>query len=40
LASTFLDGNRRVQADFLRFNNLSGGSGFPRQMQLGARLGF
>jgi hypothetical protein len=33
-------GNLRVQADFLRFNNLAGGSGFPRQVQLGARLGF
>jgi hypothetical protein len=33
-------GNRRVQADFLRFANLTGGSGFPRQVQLGARFGF
>jgi hypothetical protein len=33
-------GNRRVQADFLRLNNLVGGTGFPRQAQFGLRLGF
>ena len=33
-------GNRRVQADFLRLNSLIGGTGFPRQAQLGIRLGF
>jgi hypothetical protein len=33
-------GNRRIQADFLRLNNLVGGTGFPRQLQLGLRLGF
>jgi hypothetical protein len=33
-------GNRRVAADFLRLNALVGGTGFPRQVQLGLRLGF
>ena len=32
--------NRRVQSDFLRLNDLVGGTGFPRQMQVGLRLGF
>jgi hypothetical protein len=33
-------GNRRVIADFLRLNGLAGGTGFPRQGQIGLRLGF
>jgi hypothetical protein len=33
-------GNRRIAADFLRLNALVGGTGFPRQLQLGLRLGF
>jgi hypothetical protein len=33
-------GNRRVLTDFLRLNGLVGGTGFPRQAQLGVRLGF
>jgi hypothetical protein len=33
-------GNRRITADFLRLNSLVGGTGFPRQLQLGVRLGF
>jgi hypothetical protein len=33
-------GNRRVTADFLRLNGLVGGTGFPRQAQLGVRFGF
>jgi hypothetical protein len=33
-------GNRRVAANFLRLSGLFGVSGFPRQMQIGARLGF
>ncbi len=33
-------GNLRVQADFLRLSALVGGTGFPRQAQLGLRLGF
>ena len=33
-------GNRRVQGDFLRLSGLFGVSGFPRQVQFGARLGF
>jgi hypothetical protein len=32
--------NQRVVADFLRFTGLVGGTGFPRQLQLGLRLGF
>jgi hypothetical protein len=32
--------NRRVATDFLRFTGLVGGTGFPRQLQLGVRLGF
>jgi hypothetical protein len=32
--------NRRVATDFLRFTGLVGGTGFPRQLQLGLRLGF
>jgi hypothetical protein len=35
-----VSGNRRVAADFLRLNDLVGGTGFPRQVQLGLRLGF
>jgi hypothetical protein len=35
-----VSGNRRVAADFLRLNALVGGTGFPRQLQLGLRLGF
>lgn len=33
-------GNRRVTSDFLRLSGLFGVSGFPRQLQFGARLGF
>jgi Carboxypeptidase regulatory-like domain len=33
-------GNRRVIADFLRLTGLAGGTGFPRQGQIGLRLGF
>ncbi len=33
-------GNRRVVADFLRLTGLAGGTGFPRQGQIGLRLGF
>jgi hypothetical protein len=33
-------GDRRVRANFLRFDDLVGGTGFPRQMQIGVRLGF
>jgi hypothetical protein len=33
-------GNRRVAANFLRLSSLFGASGFPRQVQIGARLGF
>ena len=33
-------GNRRVAANFLRLSGLFGASGFPRQVQFGARLGF
>jgi hypothetical protein len=33
-------GNMRVAGDFLRFATLTGGSGFPRQAQLGLRMGF
>jgi hypothetical protein len=33
-------GNRRVAGDFLRLASLVGGTGFPRQAQLGFRLGF
>jgi hypothetical protein len=32
--------NRRVATDFLRYTGLVGGTGFPRQLQLGLRLGF
>jgi hypothetical protein len=32
--------NRRVASDFLRYTGLVGGTGFPRQLQLGVRLGF
>jgi hypothetical protein len=32
--------NRRVATDFLRYTGLVGGTGFPRQLQLGVRLGF
>lgn len=34
------NGNRRVTANFLRLSGLFGASGFPRQIQFGARLGF
>jgi hypothetical protein len=33
-------GNARTRAEFLRLADLFGASGFPRQFQLGARLGF
>jgi hypothetical protein len=33
-------GNRRVAGDFLRLATLVGVTGFPRQAQLGLRLGF
>jgi hypothetical protein len=33
-------GNRRLTGDFLRLSALVGGTGFPRQLQLGVRLGF
>jgi hypothetical protein len=33
-------GDRRLPADFLRLNALQGGTGFPRQGQVGVRLGF
>jgi TonB dependent receptor len=33
-------GNRRLQSDFLRLSALVGGTGFPRQVQLGLRFGF
>ncbi len=33
-------GNRRLQSDFLRLNALAGGTGFPRQVQLGLRFAF
>ena len=33
-------GNRRLAADFLRLAGLQGGTGFPRQSQIGLRLGF
>ena len=33
-------GNRRLAAEFLRLGGLQGGTGFPRQSQLGLRLGF
>lgn len=33
-------GDRRLPADFLRLNQLQGGTGFPRQGQIGLRLGF
>jgi hypothetical protein len=33
-------GDMRLPADFLRLNGLQGGTGFPRQGQLGIRLGF
>ena len=32
--------NRRVGTDFLRYTGLVGGTGFPRQLQLGLRFGF
>jgi carboxypeptidase family protein len=32
--------DRRITGDFLRLNGLVGGTGFPRQAQLGVRLGF
>ena len=33
-------GDRRVAADFLRLSGLQGGTGFPRQAQIGLRFGF
>ena len=33
-------GNRRQMAEFLRLSGLQGGTGFPRQSQIGLRLGF
>jgi hypothetical protein len=33
-------GNRRLTGDFLRLSALVGGTGFPRQLQLGVRFGF
>jgi hypothetical protein len=33
-------GDMRVRANFLRYTGLFGTSGFPRQLQLGVRLGF
>jgi hypothetical protein len=33
-------GDMRVRANFLRLDDLVGGTGFPRQMQIGMRLGF
>jgi len=33
-------GDRRIASTFLVLTNLRGGSGFPRQAQLGVRLGF
>ncbi len=33
-------GDRRVASTFLQLRTLYGGSGFPRQVQIGARLGF
>jgi hypothetical protein len=33
-------GDRRLPADFLRLSGLQGGTGFPRQGQIGVRLGF
>ena len=33
-------GNRRLPQDFLRLAGLQGGTGFPRQSQIGLRLGF
>jgi hypothetical protein len=33
-------GDRRIASDFLRLSGLTGNSGFPRQAQVGARLGF
>jgi hypothetical protein len=34
------NGNRRQTAEFLRLSGLQGGTGFPRQSQIGLRLGF
>jgi hypothetical protein len=34
------NGNRRQTQEFLRLSNLTGGTGFPRQSQIGLRLGF
>jgi UDP-glucose 6-dehydrogenase len=33
-------GDRRLAATFLRPTSLYGGSGFPRQVQIGARFAF
>jgi hypothetical protein len=34
------NGNRRQTQEFLRLSGLTGGTGFPRQSQIGLRLGF
>ena len=34
------NGNRRQTTEFLRLSGLQGGTGFPRQSQIGLRLGF
>jgi hypothetical protein len=34
------NGNRRQTQEFLRLSGLQGGTGFPRQSQIGLRLGF
>jgi len=34
------NGNRRQVQEFLRLSGLQGGTGFPRQSQIGLRLGF
>jgi hypothetical protein len=34
------NGNRRQTGEFLRLSGLQGGTGFPRQSQIGLRLGF
>ena len=33
-------GDRQAPSSFLRLTGLTGGTGFPRQSQLGLRLGF
>jgi hypothetical protein len=34
------NGDRRIRGEFLRLSNLAGGTGFPRQGQIGLRFGF